>query len=110
MQAVCRSATARRDVSRLSVASPPPIGRDALVGQPKTLRRLARLPEDIDGDAPSRVPITADPQPIGAQQVDKPLADADRAILVERAVVAEGTEEQLQRLRIRPANPVARNR
>jgi hypothetical protein len=64
------------------------IGRDALVGQPQAFRRRAALPEHVDRNAAARVPVAADPQPAGASS-RRAAADGHRAVLVERAVVAE---------------------
>jgi arsenite methyltransferase len=74
-----------------------PVGGDALIGNPDALGWRAGLPEDVDGDAAARIPVGPDPQPLRCQQRHQPLADVQRAILVERAVVAEADKVQLQR-------------
>ncbi len=61
----------------------PAIGRDPLVRHPDISRQLAGLPEHVDWDTATRIPVTADAQPLGTQQRDQGLADGDRAILVE---------------------------
>src|ERR671920_1984847 len=75
------------------------VGRDALVGEPDAVRRLAGLPEYVDWDAAARVPIAADAQVARRKQRDEALADCDRAVLVERAVAAEARQVELQRFR-----------
>jgi hypothetical protein len=69
-----------------------------LVGQPEPGRGLARLPEDVDRHAAARVPIAADAQPLRLHLFDQPLADADRHVLVEAAMVAERAQEELEAL------------
>src|SRR6202021_2883314 len=70
-------------------SSPAAIGRNALVRNPHPLRQLSGLPEHIDRNAAARVPVTADPQEFRVDLGCDPLADGDRAILVEGAVIAE---------------------
>ena len=57
------------------------------------------MPEDVNGNAAARIPVSADPQPYGLHLAEQALADADGHILVKPAMVAERTKEQLQRLR-----------
>src|SRR5215204_3800888 len=83
--------TARRNES-----APAAIGSDALVRQPQTLRRQPGLPEDVDRHSAARIPVAADPQPAGLHLLAEPLADPDRHVLVEAAMVPERSEEQLQ--------------
>src|SRR5690348_973017 len=74
------------------------IAGDVLVREPEARGRLSRLPEHVDRDAAARIPIAADAQPMRLHFRDQPFGDADRAILVKAGVVAEGGQEQLQRL------------
>src|SRR4029078_1765763 len=74
------------------------IGSYALVRQPQAGGGLPRLPEDVDGNAAPRIPITANPQPLRLYLVEQALANADGDVLVETAMIAEGAEEQLQAL------------
>src|SRR4051794_15288873 len=83
---------------RIAILSAATIRSDALVGQPQAFRRRAGLPEDVDRNSAARIPIAADAQPLRLHLLDQPLADADRHILVEAAVVAERAEEQLEAL------------
>src|SRR6266705_227709 len=68
-------------------STPPAIGRDALIGNPHTLRQSAGLPEHVDRDAAARIPVAADAQEFRLDLGCDPLADHDGAILVERAMV-----------------------
>ena len=79
------------------------IGRDALVGQPQAFGRRAGLPEHVDRNAAARIPIAADAQPGGLDQLDDALADGDRAVLVEGAVIAEAARDRASATSIRPA-------
>src|SRR5690242_5154728 len=72
-----------------SRSSPSAIGRDALVGYPHALGQLSGLPEHVDRDTAARIPVAADAQPFRLDRSGDPLADHDRAVLVERAVIAE---------------------
>ena len=93
--------TPRPEGSRLASRSGQPrpaVGRHALVGQPHASGRRAGLPEHVDRHAAARIPVAADAQVVRLQQRRQPLADRHRAVLVERAVVAERGEVQLQRL------------
>src|SRR5690348_520054 len=74
------------------------IGLNPLVRQPQPFRRLSRLPEHVDRHSAARVPIAADAQPPGLHLGEETLADADRHVLMEAAMVAVGAEEQLEAL------------
>src|SRR5919112_1000623 len=65
------------------------IRRHALVWQPQGLRRRAGLPGDVDRHAAARIPVAADAQPARLHLVDQPVANPDRHILVEAAMIAE---------------------
>src|SRR5262245_33478098 len=90
----CRQETHR---GRVSTSAPPAIGWDALLGNPHAIGRRAVLPEHVDGDAPARIPIAADPKPSGIGQLDDTLADRDGRVLVEGAHIAEAREIELER-------------
>src|SRR5262249_17095792 len=62
--------------------------------------RLAGLPEHVDWHAAARIPEAGDAQPVRREQLVERLADADRAFLVEAAVVAEACEIKFERLRL----------
>src|SRR5690242_16086734 len=83
---------------RTAILSATTIGGDALVWQPQALGGLTRLPEDVDGNPAARVPVSADPQPSWLHLFGQALADPDRHVLVEAAMVAKGAEEQLEAL------------
>src|SRR3954471_14169904 len=68
-----------------------------LVRNPDAVRRRAGLIEHVDRDAAARIPVAADPQPDRLQLVLKALGDADRAGLVEGAMIAEQRQIHLQR-------------
>src|SRR4051812_36974340 len=89
-----------------SGSTPSAIGRDALVGDPHALRKPSGLPEHVDRDAAARIPVAADAQPFRPDLGCDPFADHDRAILVERAVIAETRDIELQRFRLQ--QPAAR--
>ena len=89
------------------ISAPRPIGRHALVRHPDVLRLLAVLPEHVDRHAAARIEIAADAQPLRREQLHHALADRDRAVLMEGAVVAEAVEVELQRLRL--DQPAARH-
>src|SRR5690606_29517405 len=55
----------------------------------------------------ARVPVAADTQEVRLQETDDALADGDRAVLVKGAVIAEGRQVELQRLRF--DDPVTRH-
>src|SRR5829696_1495882 len=82
--------TSRRGRSRSPpAASPRPpdlaasaVGGDAGIGQPHGLRRLAGLPEYVDRHAAAGIPVAADAQIPGLEQLCQALADRDGAILV----------------------------
>ena len=81
-------------------SSPAAIGRDALVGDPHAVGKLAALPEHVDRDSAAREPVAADPEPARLQEADEILADPDRAILVKGPVIPEARQIELQRLRL----------
>src|SRR6185437_4975663 len=83
----------------LKNSTPAAVGRHALVGNPHSLRQRTGLPEYVDWNAAARVPVTADPEPLRLDPCGNPLADHDRAILMEGAVIAETCDIKLQRLR-----------
>ena len=66
-----------------SFLAPRPIRRDALIRHPNALRQLAGLPEHVDRHAAARIEVAADAQPFRLEQLHEPLADRDRAVLVE---------------------------
>src|SRR5690242_18753263 len=72
----------------LGVSATAAIRRDSLVGQPQPLGRRARLPEDVDRHSAARIPIAADPQPLGLHLAREALADPHRHVLVKAAMVA----------------------
>src|SRR5882757_4636658 len=73
--------------------SPPSaIGRDALVGNPHALWQSSGLPEHVDRNAAARIPVAADAQKFRLDLVGDPLADRDRAIFMECAVIAEARD------------------
>src|SRR5262245_55945228 len=74
---------------RTAILSATTIRLDALIGQPQALGRRSRLPEDVDRDPAARVPIAADPEPPRLHLRDEALADPDRHVLVEAAMIAE---------------------
>src|SRR5882724_1729193 len=81
---------------RVKWYSPPSaIGRDALVGHPHALGQFAGLPEHVDRDAAARIPVSADAKPFRLDLGGDPLADHDRAILVEGAVIAKTRDIEL---------------
>src|SRR3990167_3136843 len=81
-----------------SGSASPAIGRDPLVGNPQPFGGRARLPEYVDRDAAAREPVSPDPQPTRRGDLDDPASDGHRAVLMERAMVAEGAQIELQRL------------
>ena len=64
------------------------------------------MPEYVDRYAAPRIPISADAEKVRRNEVHDPLADADRAFLVESAVVAKAREVELERFRLE--EPIAR--
>ena len=86
------------------------IGRDAGIGQPQPVGRRAGLVEHVDRHAAARIPIAADAQPARRERRDQPAGDAERAILVEGAVIAERAEKELQRLALDGSPRRARSR
>src|SRR5262249_3840474 len=85
----------------------PAVGRDALLRQPDARRQPAVLPEHVDRDAATRIPVAADTQELRLDQRDYLLADGDGAVLMEAADVAEAAAIELERLRFQ--EPVARH-
>ena len=85
--------------------APPAIGRDALIGDPHSLRQSAGLPEHVDRNAAARIPVAADAQEFRLDFGRDPLADHDRAVLVERAVVAEARDIEFQGFRLQQPLP-----
>jgi hypothetical protein len=76
-------------------STPPTVGLHGLVGQPEAFGWHSRLPEHIDRDAATRIPVAADPQPDWRHVCNEALADAHDAGLMEGGMVAERSEEQL---------------
>src|SRR5579872_7591814 len=76
--------------------TPPAIGRNALIGNPHSLRQFSGLPEHVDRNAAAWVPIAADAQPFGFDLRGDTLADGDRAVLVKGAVVTEARNKKLE--------------
>src|SRR6266849_6412523 len=85
--------------ARRTISPPRSVGRHALVGQPHAGRRLSGLPEHVDRNAAARIPIAADAKPARLEQSREPFADADRAVLVKGAVIAEARQIEFQRFR-----------
>src|SRR3954447_13158884 len=83
-----------------SSSAPSAIGRDALFGHPQSLRRAAGLPEHVDRDAASRIPIAADAQELRLDLARDALADHHGAILVEGTVIAEARDVEFERFRL----------
>jgi hypothetical protein len=81
-------------------SAPAAIGGHTLVRKPHAGRALSGLPEDVDGDAAARIPVPADAQEMRFDEVRYALADGNRAVLMERAVIAERCEIELERLRL----------
>ena len=78
-----------------SALTPAAIGRDALIGNPHPRWQLAGLPEHVDRNAAARIPIAADAQPFRLDFRRYPFADHDRAVLMERAMIAETRDIEL---------------
>src|SRR5215469_1337114 len=78
----------------------PPIARNVLIRQPDAARQPSGLPEDVDWHAAARMEVAADTQIARLEQRRQPLADRNRAVLVESAVVAETIEIELERFRL----------
>src|ERR1700722_19471202 len=83
------------------------IRRHVLWRDPGPVGRCAGLPEHVDRNAATRIPIAPDAQPRRLEQRRQFLRDRHRAGLVECAVVAKRGEVQLQGLAL--YNPVARD-
>src|SRR3954471_3594367 len=88
-------------------SAPSAIGRDALIGYPHAFRQFASLPEHVDRDAAARIPVATDAKPFRLDLGCDPLADHDRAILVEGAMIAEACDVQFQRFGLQ--QPLARH-
>ena len=65
------------------------IGRDALVRNPDVWRDISGLEKHVYRNAATGVPVSADPQPFGLQQIDQSLADRYGTILVKCPVIPE---------------------
>ena len=61
------------DLLRVLSLTPSPIGRHALVGQPRALWHFTCLPEHVDRHAAARIPVAADAQEMRFQQVREPV-------------------------------------
>jgi hypothetical protein len=78
--------------------SPPPaIRRNVLIRHPDAVGGFAGLPEHVDGDAASGIPIAADAEPARLHFAAQALGDADGAVLVKAGMVAVAVQEELQR-------------
>src|SRR5262245_51894295 len=75
---------------------PRPISTHALVRRPGAARQPPGLPEHVDRHAAARMEIAADAQPARLEMVEQALADANRTIFMERRMIAEAVEKQLQ--------------
>lgn len=74
------------------------IAGHALVRHPKALWRQTCLPEHVDWNSPPRIPVSTDSKPFCACGFDDPLADHHRTVFMKSAVIAEGSQEQFERL------------
>ena len=95
---VLDQAAAGADAKRVGQLLPAAIRPHALVGHPDVAGQAAGLPEHVDRHAAAGVEIAADAQPARLEQGDQPLADVERAILMENSVIAEAVEVELERL------------
>jgi len=77
----------------------PPIGPHALVRDPGISWQPPSLPEHIDRHSTARMKVAADSQPAWFEMSEHALADSHRAILMERRMIAEAVEKQLQGFR-----------
>jgi len=91
-----RAVSSAERLERLATST---IGRDALIRHPHVFRKFSGLPKHINRHSATRIPVAADAQPFRLEQRKQSLADRDRAIFVESAVIAEAVEIELQRLR-----------
>ena len=66
-----------------------------MVGDPDGFGRFAGLIEHINGNAATRIPVAADAQPLGIDEISDAPRNGDGAILVEGAVIAERAKEKL---------------
>src|SRR5262249_27062467 len=62
---------------------------------PHARRKLASLPENIDGHAAARIPIARHPDEFGLDRRLDALADLDGGVFMETAGVAETVQKQL---------------
>src|SRR5271154_3730084 len=83
-----------------SSSTPAAVGGDPLIWNPHPLRQFSSLPEHIDWNAAARVPVTTDPQPLRLDRSRNSFADRDRAVFVERTVIAEARDIEFQRFRL----------
>ena len=79
-----------KDFSDLAAAA---IRRDASIRHIQVFWHRPSLPEHIDGDAAARIPISANPKPAGLEQIGNILPNAERAILMEAAMIAKTGQE-----------------
>ena len=79
----------------MQILTPPTIGRHALIGDPYAVWQRPGLPEDINGNTTAGIPISANPEPLGLQEIGKTARNGDSAILVEGTVISERAKEQL---------------
>src|SRR5215510_181131 len=73
------------------------IGGYALIGHPHALRQFPGLPEHIDRHSAPRIPVAADAQPFRPEQLEQFLADRDRAVFVESAMITVAVEIEFER-------------
>ena len=86
------------------VSAPAAIGRNTLIGEPQTLRRLAGLKEHIDRDAAARIPVAADAKPVRLGGRNDLLGDIKRALFMKARMIAEAGQIQLKRLALDDAS------
>src|SRR5215831_8983988 len=91
-KASARSRIASRMGSAIRLSASSPIGSHARIGKPQPGGGLAGLVENIDRDAATRVPISADPQPFRGQHFDQLARDRHGAVFVKGGVVAKRAE------------------
>ena len=77
--------------------APTPVGSDALVRQPEPFRSRSALPEDIDRDAATWVPVAANPKPARLGRLEQPTTDRHGAVFMKGAMVSEGSQIELER-------------
>src|SRR3982751_2359882 len=83
------------------------VRRDTLIWNPHSLRQLAGLPEHVDRNAAARIPVAADAQPFRLDLGCYSFADHDRAVFMERAVIAKARDIEFQGFRLQ--QPLARH-